>query len=214
MLGVNPEAVADLRYLLARGYGRISSVKFVGDKHNLDKAQRLILYRGVYPPELAATHARKLVAPDAVCGRHLAIDGYNVLITINGATSGAPIFLCDDGLVRDSSEMHSSASKEDLSRPLRLALLSLKSIHPAGTFFVFDRLISRSGELSKQVAQEMRENGVHGGASTATSADFEVLKRGDVVSSSDSVVIDKAQSVFDLAGHVIKERLGIEPQNI
>jgi len=211
---MSPEAIADLRYLLTRGYGRISSVKFVGDKHNLDKAQRLILYRGVYPPESAASHSGKLVAPNAVCGRHLAIDGYNVLITINGAMSRVPVFLCDDGLVRDSSEMHSSASKEDLSRPLRLALSCLKTIRPAGAFFVFDRLISRSGELSKQVTQEMKDKGVPGGAYTATSADFEVLKRGDIVSSSDSVVIDKAQSVFDLAAHVIKEQLGIAPQKI
>jgi hypothetical protein len=214
MLAVSPEAIVDLRYLLARGYGRISSVKFVGDKHNLGKVQRLILYRGVYPPEAAAAHTKKLVAPDTVHGRRLAIDGYNVLITINGAMSGVPIFLCDDGFVRDSSEMHSSASREDLGRPLSLSLLSLKTLRPAGVFFIFDRLISRSGELSKQVAQEMRENGVPGGASTATSADFEVLKRGDIVSSSDSVVIDKAQSVFDLAGHVVKGRLGIEPQKI
>lgn len=214
MLGVNPEAVADIRYLLTRGYGRISSVKFVGDKHNLDKAQRLILYRGVYPPDIAATHTRKLVTPGAVSGRRLAIDGYNALITINGAMMGTPIFLCDDGLVRDSSEMHSSASKEDLSKALRLSLACLRTLRPAGTFFIFDRLISRSGELAKQVAQEMSENGIPGGAFTATSADLEVLRRGEVVSSSDSVIIDKAQLVFDLAGHVIQERLRLEPQKI
>ncbi len=214
MLGVSPDAAADLRYLLTRGYGRISSVKFVGDKHRLDKAQRLILYRGVYPTEAAAAHSGKLVGPEAVSGRRLAIDGYNVLITISGAVSGTPVFLCDDGLVRDSSEMHSSASREDLTRPLGPALESLRAIRPSGAFFVFDRLISRSGDLSKKVAQEMRKRGVPGGASTATSADFEVLERGEVVSSSDSVVIDRAQSVFDLAGYVIRERLGIVLQKI
>lgn len=214
MPAVSPEAVADIRYLLARGYGRISSVKFVGDKHGLDKTQRLILYRGVYPPSVAASHARKLVSPDEVRGKRLAIDGYNVLITINGAMGGVPVFLCDDGLVRDSSETHSSASREDLSKAISHALSFIRTVGPGGAFFVFDRLISRSGELSKQVAQEMKENGIPGCASTATSADFEVLKRGELVSSSDSVVIDKAERVFDLAGHVIRDTLGIEPQKI
>jgi hypothetical protein len=214
MLGVSPEAVGDLHYLLGRGYGRISAVKFVGDRHILNKEQRLLLYRGVYSPESAMAHMRKLVAPAAVGGRHIAVDGYNVLITINGALKGTPVFLCDDGLVRDSSEMHSSASREDLSQPLRLALLALRDLRPAGAFFVFDRLISRSGELSKQAAQEMRDCSVPGGASTATSADFEVLKRGDIVSSSDSVIIDKAQQVFDLAGFVLAERLSLKPQKI
>jgi hypothetical protein len=214
MLEVNPDAVADIRHLLTRGYGRISSVKFVGDKYGLGKAQRLILYRGVYPPQLASAHAEKLVSQDAVSGRRLAIDGYNALITINGALSGAPVFLCDDGLIRDSSEMHSSASKENLIKPLSLSLSCLKAAHPAGAFFVFDRLISRSGELSKQVANEMKACDIPGGASTATSADFEVLKRGEIVSSSDSIIVDKAKLVFDLAGHVIREQLGIEPQKI
>jgi hypothetical protein len=214
MLGVSPEATGDLRYLLGRGYGRISAVKYVGDRYNLNKEQRLLLYRGIYPPELAAAHMRKLVAPAAVGGRRIAVDGYNVLITVNGALKGNPVYLCDDGLVRDSSEMHSSASKEDLSEPLRQALVTLYALQPAGAFFVFDRLISRSGELSKQVAQEMKKCGVPGGASTATSADFEVLKRGDIVSSSDSVIIDKAQQVFDLAGFVLAERLSLAPQKI
>lgn len=214
MLGVSPEAISDIRYLLTRGYGRISSVKFVGDKYNLDKAQRLVLYRGVYPPETAAAHSGKLVAPVNISGRRLSVDGYNALITINGAINGTRIFLCDDGLVRDSSEMHSSASKEDLSKPLSLSLSYLKALRPAGVFFIFDRLISRSGELSKQVAQEMKGIGIPGGASTAASADFEVIKRGEIVCSSDSVIIDKAPFVFDLAGHVIKELLSVEPQKI
>lgn len=214
MLGVSPEAVGDLRYLLERGYGRISSLKFVGDRHNLNKEQRLLLYRGVYPHEMAAARLEKLVPPASLDGRRLAVDGYNVLITVKGALRGALVYLSDDGFVRDSSEMHSSASKEDLSEPLRLTLASLKSLRPSGTFFIFDRLISRSGELSKQVAMEMKEFGLNGGASTATSADFEVLKRGDVVASSDSVVIDKAHEVFDLAGYVITERLSLTPQKI
>jgi hypothetical protein len=214
MLGVNTEATADLRYLLGRGYGRISAVKFIGDRHNLNKEQRLLLYRGVYSPELAVAHMKKLVTPATVAGRRLAVDGYNVLITIKGALKGNPVYFCDDGLVRDSSEMHSSASKEDLSEPLSLTIITLNALQPAATFFVFDRLISRSGELSKQVAQEMRESCAPGGASIATSADFEVLRRGDIVSSSDSVIIDKAQQVFDLAGFVLAERLSLKPQKI
>lgn len=211
---MNTEATGDLRYLLGRGYGRISAVKFVGDRYQLSKEQRLLLYRGVYPPGLAETHLRKLVTPSAVVGRSLAVDGYNVLITINTALKGEPVFLCDDGFVRDSSETHSSACREDLSEPLRLTLLPLQSLRPSAVFFIFDRLISRSGELSKKVALKMKEHGIPGGASTATSADFEVLKRGEVVSSSDSVVIDKASEVFDLAGYVITDRLRLSPQKI
>lgn len=214
MLGVSQGAVEDLRYLLGRGYGRISAVKFVGDRHTLNKEQRLLLYRGVYSPDAAMVHLKKIIAPEEVKGRRLAVDGYNVLITINGVLKKNPVFLCDDGLVRDASEMHSSASREDLSEPLRLSAGAIRDLAPSNTHFVFDRLISRSGDLSKKVAQELRGSGVVGGASTATSADFEVLKRGDIVSSSDSVVIDRAPKIFDLAAYVIGTRLGFTPQKI
>jgi hypothetical protein len=214
MLGVSSEAAEDLRYLLGRGYGRISSVKFVGDKYLFDKPQRLLLYRGVYPPAAATAHSKKLVAAGDLHRMRLSVDGYNVLLTINSALKGVPVFLCDDGFVRDVSEIHSSASKEDLTKPLAQTVAALRDLETSGAHFVFDRLISKSGEFSKQVAQELRSNSVAGGASTATSADFEVLKRGEIVSSSDSIIIEKAERVFDLAAYVIVNRLHQTPPKI
>jgi hypothetical protein len=203
MLGLSEAAVEDLRYLLGRGYGRISSVKFVGDKYLLDKSQRLMLYRGVYPPEGAMAHKRKLVKAEEVKGTRLAIDGFNVLWTVDGALKGRTVFMCDDGLVRDISAIHGSPTKEDLTRPLGLIVQALSGLGPAEANFVFDRLVSRSGELAKQMAQMLKTNSVKGGASTATSADFDVIRRGEIVSSSDSVIVDKSQKVFDLAAHIL-----------
>lgn len=214
MFRVEKDAIEDLRYLLGRGYGRISSVKFVGDKYQLDKPQRLLLYRGVYPSGGADTHKMKLVNPSDVRGRVLAVDGFNVLITVNSAMKGIPVYLCDDGLLRDVSETHSSACREDLTKPLSFTVQALVDLQPGSTHFIFDRLISKSGEFSKQVAQELRSKAVPGGASTATSADFEVLKKGDIIASSDSVIIDKAGQIFDLAAYVIATRLEQVPQKI
>ena len=214
MLGVSSEAVEDLRYLLARGYGRISSVKFVGDKYTLDKPQRLLLYRGVYPPQLAAAHRGKQALPEGLRGRSLSIDGFNVLLTVHSAMGGIPVYLCDDGFVRDVAESHSSAGRVDLTEPLTYTISTLTELETASALFIFDRLISRSGELSKQVSQELRSNSVKGGASTATAADFEVLKKGEIVASSDSVIIEKAEKVFDLAAHVISFELHQTPPKI
>jgi hypothetical protein len=55
---------------------------------------------------------------------------------------------------------------------------------------------------------------VPGGASTATSADFEVLKKGGIVSSSDSIIIERAERVFDLAAYVIMNKLHLTPPKI
>ena len=204
MLGLKASAVEDLRYLLSRGYGRISSVKFVGDKYLLDKPQRLVLYRGVYPEEGALEHKKKLVSPEEVKGAKLAIDGFNVLWTVDGALKGRNVFKCDDGFVRDISAIHGSPTGEDLSEPIQLIVRDLREIGPSEANFVFDRLVSRSGELSKQISQTLKSNSIKGGANTATSADFEVIRSGEIVSSSDSVIIDKSKKVFDLAAHVLE----------
>lgn len=214
MLGIDENAAEDLRYLLSRGYGRISAVKFVGDKYKLDKPQRLLLYRGVYSPEGAAAHRKKLVGTNDVQQEKLSVDGFNVLLTVNSELKGIPNYLSDDGFVRDVSEIHSSATKANLSKPVQLTISALKDLEVAKVYIIFDRLISKSGELSKQVFEELRANSVAGESLTAESADFEVLKRGEIAASSDSIIIDKADRVFDLAAYVITRKLGHTPPKI
>jgi len=214
MLSVRREAVEDLRYLLSRGYGRISAVKFVGDKYVLDKSQRLLLYRGVYPLEAASAHQKKMVAPADLNQSVLSVDGFNVLWTVDGALKGRPLFLCDDGFVRDISAIHGTVTEGDISKPLDLIIDVLNELKPKNVHFVFDRLISRSGEISKDVRGRLSAAGLRGGASTAASADFEVLKKGEIVATSDSVMIEKTAKVFDLAAYVINERIRITPSKI
>jgi hypothetical protein len=201
------EAVEDLRYLLSRGYGRISAVKFVGDKYVLDKSQRLLLYRGVYPPEGALNHQKKLVEPSSIDQSTLSIDGFNVLWTVNGALKGRPIYLCDDGFARDISAIHGSVTESDISKPLDLIIATLKDLNPKQVYFIFDRLISRSGEISHDVKQLLSLASLKGDASTATSADFEVLRKGEIVVTSDSIIIEKAPRAFDLAAYIITKQL-------
>jgi hypothetical protein len=214
MLSVRREAVDDLRYLLSRGYGRISAVKFVGDKYVLDKPQRLLLYRGIYPPEGASAHQKKMVGSADISQSELSIDGFNVLWTVDGALKGRPLYLCDDGFVRDISAIHGSVMGEDVSRPLGLIIIVLKDLNPKNVHFVFDRLISRSGEISREVRRLLSSVSLKGDASTAASADFEVLRKGEIVATSDSVMIEKASRVFDLAGYIITKQLRLAPPKI
>ena len=39
----------------------------------------------------------------------------------------------------------------------------------------------------------------------------ELLSSGAIIVSSDSILIDKAERVFDLAGYIIREKLGVQP---
>ena len=81
------DAVHDLRFLLSRGYNRKTSISIVGDKYQLGKTERQILYRAVYDEETAERHKEKKASVAKVKGKRLGIDGYNVVITVESMLS-------------------------------------------------------------------------------------------------------------------------------
>ena len=84
-------AVADLSWLLTRGYAAPSSQKIVGDRYDLTKRQRVAMARSACGDGEFADRLAKRVDAAAVAGEPVAIDGYNLLITIEAALSGAPV---------------------------------------------------------------------------------------------------------------------------
>lgn len=214
MLNLKREAIEDLRYLLSRGYPRSNAVKFVGDRYVLDRSQRLLLYRAVFPEEVALKHRSKIVSPDLLRSYILAVDGFNVLWTVASAMAGMPVYLCDDGFVRDISAVHGSVSRRKTSKPLELIVSTLADLQPKTTLFFFDKAISRSGDIAGKVRTLLSTNKLNGDARTVVSPDFEVIASGQIVATSDSIIVEKAKLIFDLAGYIIKERLKIIPISI
>ncbi|MEM2001060.1 MAG: DUF434 domain-containing protein [Candidatus Methanomethylicaceae archaeon] len=214
MTSLKREAVEDLRYLLNRGYPRSSAVRFVGDRYVLDRSQRLLLYRGVFPDDVAKMHRAKLVGPERVLGSHLSIDGFNVLWTVSSAIKGDPVYLCDDGLIRDLSGIHGSVDGRDISGPLEIVVSTVAHLRPKEATFFFDKSISRSGEIAGAVRNLIAHYNLIGTAITVPSPDHAVLGSGEIIATSDSVVADKAPHLFDLAGYIITKRLCIKPLSL
>ncbi|MCQ5376550.1 MAG: DUF434 domain-containing protein [Candidatus Methanomethylicia archaeon] len=214
MLPLSREAIEEARYLLERGYARPSVVRFVGDKHVLNKSQRLLLYRCVYPPQASKTHLCKAVSPECVHGNPLTIDGYNVLLTLSSAIEGRPIYLCDDGFVRDISARKRSLSPTRLSACLDPIIRALEQLTPSRVTFIYDKQVSRSGELASKTVKAFGATRIQIAARTSGKADSEALNSGEILATSDSVMIEKASRVFDLAGHIIIRHLGLTPTKI
>ncbi|MEJ5292387.1 MAG: DUF434 domain-containing protein [Candidatus Methanosuratincola sp.] len=208
------EAAADLRYLLSKGYKRSSAVRFVADRYRLCRSDRFALYRCVYPSEVAEAHLRKLVPAEDLDGTTMSIDGFNVLRTVHGALHGHPIYLCDDGFLRDISIGFRKPTFEDLCECLELVISCIQGLKPRLAVFVYDRPVSRSGDLSKKTMEVMSARGVQGAAKTSMRSDSEILSCGEVVATSDSVVIEKASKSFDLGGYVVSNVLKIPPTKI
>jgi len=201
------EAVKDLRYLLNRGYNRESAVRFVGDRYQLNSRQRLTLYRAVYDEKTAEAHMSKMVPVSAVRGRRIAVDGYNTLITVESLLEDKLVVSCDDGFVRDISAIHGRHKPtRTTTRALQLLLELLQELQPSEVLFSYDAQVSFSGELAAQTRRLFTEYGLHGEAHVVKQADVFALKHGEIVSSSDAVLIDKAARVVDLAGEIGRRR--------
>lgn len=202
------EAVLDFRYLLNRGYNREGALRFVGDHYQLDRHNRLLLYRCVYGEREAEKHRRKLLSIKDVRGRAVAVDGYNTLITVESGLQGKQLILSDDGFIRDLSAVHNRyAMASTTQEALRLIGYSLQEMVVSEARFYFDSQISKSGRLAALVRQTLRDIGVKGNAKTVRQADNSVVRDLGITVSSDSVVIERAREVYDLGGHIVKKMM-------
>ncbi len=205
---MNPKlnmAIEDFRYLLSRGYRRENGLRIVVDRYTLDQTSRSVLYRAVYDDETARSHRLKLVTSDAVSERSLSVDGYNVLITVESMLRKRPLILCDDGFIRDVSGIHGKHRLTSYSEhALSVTIGLLTQIRSREVKFFYDQQVSRSGELASLTRSILDGSGLEGSAETARQADNQVLRQGEVVATSDAVVIERAKELFDLAGEVAR----------
>ena len=204
-------AAEDFCYLLNREYPRKTSLELVGNRYGLDYDQRHLLHRGVFSKADSESRRRKKIHLREIRGRNLAIDGYNVIITIEAGLSGRPLVLGDDGFIRDISGL-SGAFKKTLKteEALQLIFSALKKVKPRQTLFLFDSPISMSGKLAQEVRDRLNREDLSGDARAVKVPERILIGFPGVVATSDTAIIDESQKVADLAGNIIKKRIGLK----
>ncbi|MCS7386914.1 MAG: DUF434 domain-containing protein [archaeon GB-1867-005] len=199
------DAIVDMRYLLSRGYKREQAANFVANRYGLSKEERAILYRAVYDEKQAKDHKMKIVEPDYVEGRVLSIDGFNVLITVESAFRGKLLIECDDGFIRDVSAVFGKYRLSEFTwKSTDLILSFLSKCKPKSVLFFLDSPISRSGELASQIRRRLSYFNLSGDAKAVKQSDTAVLSSGEVVATSDHIIIQRANAVLDLAGQIVR----------
>jgi hypothetical protein len=206
------QAAQDFRYLLNRGYSREASLTMVGNRYDLDADARQILHRGVFAGSLAAARRAKLWALADLVGQPLALDGHNVLITLESALKGRPLVGADDGFVRDVAQL-SGAYRDSPVTQQALALLAayLSRHHPGPLTVLFDAPMKRSGELARQTREIFAAQGLYTDTRAVPVPERELLDFSGAVASSDTHLIDAKEVVVDLAGEIIRQELAGEP---
>ena len=207
----------DIRRILLWGYPKFVTIRFVADHFQLNIEERHILTRIIVPPDKIASRISKKVAFTDIRYTEILLDGYNVLLSVNSLLRKKPMWLCDDGYVRDTSCYFSKAKHvKDLEESLDLVIKFLCEAHPKSVVFLLDAQISRSGELAGFIRYKMEEQGIPGEARISKTTDFELkaydgqTKNNIVVATSDGIVIDSVSQVIDITACLMK-KMEIEP---
>jgi hypothetical protein len=202
------EAVADFSMLLTKGYADKSALKLVGDRFALTQRQRLAVMRSSCSDQQRHSRLEHRVPVEDLAGRPIAIDGYNLLITIEAAMSGGLIFRGRDGCFRDLASIHGTYRKVAETVPaVRLIGAFLTEIRTAEALWLLDSPVSNSGRLKTLLGQLARENHWPWEIRLTISPDAELSRTDTIVVSTDSIILDACQRWANLAAAIITQGL-------
>jgi len=201
-------AVADYSLLLTRGYAGKGALKLVGDKFSLTQRQRLAVMRSACSDQQLISRNESKVPIDALAGRAVAVDGYNLLITVEAALSGGLVLEGRDGCLRDLASIHGTYRKVTETIPaVELIGRFLQEIGVCKARWLLDSPVSNSGRLKMLILDLAGKNNWRWQVELLLSPDAELAKVDMPVASSDSVVLDRCKNWVNLARAIIEQKL-------
>ena len=201
-------ALADFALLLTKGYADKSALKLVGDRFALTERQRLAVMRSACSDQQLTSRTARRVDLANLAGQPIAIDGYNVLITVEAAMSGGLIFKGRDGCYRDLASIHGTYRKVTETIPaVQLIGEFLHEIGLSKALWLLDSPVSNSGRLKTLIRELAEQNHWDWEIRLSISPDAELKKTDAVVASSDSVVLDECRTWLNLAAEIISQKL-------
>jgi len=201
-------ALADYSLLLTKGYAEKSALKLVCDKFSLTQRQRLAVMRSACSDRQLASRSENRIEAKNLAGQSVAVDGYNVLITVEAAMSGGVIFAGRDGCFRDLASIHGTYRKVTETIPaLQLIGEFLKEASVTKALLLLDSPVSNSGRLKTLIGELADKNNWDWEVELLLSPDAELKKTDLVVASSDSVILDACRRWVNLATEIVKQKL-------
>lgn len=213
------EAVEHLTWLLERGYSDDAALKLVGDRFGLTVRQRQAVRRCSCSDTALVRRRAHRVAPEALAGRPLFVDGFNVLIGVECALSGALLLVGRDGAYRDLASVHGTyRTVNETPEAVTLWISATEKLAPSGVHVYLDAPVSNSGRLAELVRA----------ASPTESWSVELVSSPDrllesvrdgVVASADGVILDECGHWIDLVAWTVEQhripcwRLDLRPRD-
>ena len=201
-------AAEDFSLLLTKGYADKSALKLVGDKFSLTQRQRLAVMRSSCSNQQLFSRNQHRVEINSLAGKSIAIDGYNLLITIEAAMSNGILFKGRDGCLRDLASIHGTYRKVAETIPaIELIGKYLEELKIKNALWFLDSPVSNSGRLKKLITDLASEHNWSWEIKLSISPDAELIRTDEIVATSDSIILDKCKTWINLASEIIQERL-------
>jgi hypothetical protein len=193
-------AVAELSWLLSRRYAEKSALALAGDHYQLTARQRSAVMRCACADADLIRRRDHQAAPADLAGQSLALDGYNVLTTVEAALAGGVLLLA-----RDLASMHGSYRKVEETAPA-LALIgrTLARLGAAALWYL-DAPVSNSGRLKTIILQHAAVRDWDWQVQVVPNPDHELIHATQIIATADSIILNRCQRWFNLSRLVVEE---------
>lgn len=201
-------ATTDLAYLWGRGYGEKSALALVGNRYQLNKRQQRALSRMTCADHLQASRQAKRLSPTQLKGQAINVDGYNVLIGLEAALSGAYIFVGKDGCHRDIASVHGTYKRVEETEPaLKLLHETFTAWELEAVHWYFDAPVSNSGQLKTRLYELAALWKAPWSIDLVYNPDRELVQKGGIGATVDGWIIDRLDAYVDVVGAVIQSSI-------
>lgn len=201
-------AVEDFSLLLTKGYAQKSALKLVGDKFSLTQRQRLAIMRSACSDQQLSSRSQRRIELKNLADHPIIIDGYNLLITLEAAMSGALILKGRDGCFRDLASIHGTYRKVAETIPaIELIGGFLEEFGINKALWLLDSPVSNSGRLKTLIAEMAGKKNWDWDIRLLLNPDAELTKTDLIAASSDSVVLDGCKKWINLAADIITHKI-------
>ena len=201
-------ATTELSWLLSHGYKLTSSMKLVGDRYSLTERQRLAVSRSACSDAALVRRKDHCVSVKHLSNEDVIIDGFNLIISIEAALSGAPLLVCRDECIRDLSSVHGSyRSVQETESAISLIGEICEQLCPASVLWLLDRPISNSGRLARRIADIAERHGWPWMVEVVFNPDAQIVSSSSIAITSDSSILDRVERWTNLKSYLVQQRL-------
>ena len=192
------EAAKDLSFLLSRDYGLKSSVQLVGNRYRMNSRQQSALKRMCASESAIIERKRKKVGAEALVNETVLIDGFNLLILLENALSGAYVFKCQDETYRDISSVHGSYKRVNETRNAIVMVGELlRKLEVEEVIWYFDSPVSNSGKMKVMLYEIAAEHNFNWQIHLVLNPDVILAESENIIVTSDAWILDECQRWFN-----------------